>query len=168
MELDELALMAQALIAADEAVEKADTELKAKKEKARILREETLPGAMQELGVTEFKLDSGQRISVRQEVYAQIPAASKGAAFQWLRDHGFDGLIKTGVTTEFGRGESEEAAKLLERLHTEGFINASLKEDVHPQTLKAFLKEQINAGGDDPVPLDLFGARPVFTAKISK
>ena len=52
-----------------------------------------------------------------------------------------------------------------------------ISRDVHPQTLKAFLKEQLanpkteltdaeRAAGMSLLNLELFGARPVMTAKV--
>jgi hypothetical protein len=152
------------LVDADAAVEDADQALKDAKERARSLREETIPSAMQELGLEELKLDTGQKLSVKQEVYASIPSCNKQAAFQWLNDNGFGGLIKVEVDTTFGKGEQEAAMELYKELSERG-LTASFDENVHAQTLKAFLKEQISKGND--VPLELFGARPVWTAKIS-
>lgn len=161
--LDEMASLARALVDADAAVQDADQALKDAKERARLLREETIPSAMQELGIDKLELNTGQKITIQQEVYASIPAASKNAAFDWLNDNGFGGLIKVGVSTQYGKGEKEAAMTLYQELQQRG-LTAKFDESVHPQTLKAFLKEQISAGTN--VPLDLFGARPVWTAKI--
>ena len=54
--------------------------------------------------------------------------------------------------------------RLSERLRAMG-LQPSLDQSVHAQTLKAFLKEQLAMGTN--IPLDLFGARPVWTAKLS-
>lgn len=162
--LDDMASLARALVDADAAVEDADQALKDAKERARVLREETIPSAMQELGLEELKLATGQKLSVKQEVYASIPAANKQAAFQWLNDNGFGGLIKIEVDASFGKGEQDAAMALYQELNSRG-LTASFGQGVHAQTLKAFLKEQLAQGTN--IPLDLFGARPVWTAKLS-
>lgn len=161
--LDAMTALARALVDADNAVEEAETALKHTKEVARILREETLPSAMQELGVEQLQLATGEKITITQEVYASIPAAGKDAAHRWLEENGFAGLIKVGVTTQYGKGERDAAVDLFNELQQRG-LAAKFDESVHPQTLKAFLKEQITTGQN--VPLELFGARPVWTAKI--
>jgi hypothetical protein len=161
--LDDMTALARALVDADSAVEEAESALKHAKELARILREETIPSAMQELGIEKLELSTGQKITISQEVYASIPAAGKDEAHRWLENNGFGGLIKVGVTTQYGKGERAEALTLFNELHGRG-LSAKLDESVHPQTLKAFLKEQISSGNN--VPLELFGARPVWTAKI--
>ena len=163
MELTELTTLARALIDADAAVEQATLALKAVTEHARCLREETLPGALQELGVERLDLDNGMAITIKQDVHGSIPAANKDEAFQWLTDHDFGGLIKVNVTSKFGKGEMPQAMELWNELDARGLVCA-LDQSVHPQTMKAFLKEQIAAGNN--IPLDLFGARPVWTASI--
>lgn len=162
--LDQMAALARALVDADGSVEQAELNLKEAKERARILREETIPSAMQELGLEELKLDTGQKLSVKQDVYASIPSAQKDAAFQWLEDNGFGGLIKVEVAADFRKGEAENAMALFKELQERG-LQVGFDQSVHAQTLKAFLREQLAAGTN--VPLDIFGARPVWTAKIS-
>lgn len=159
-----MAELARALVEADAGVDEAEGALKDAKERARVLREETIPAAMQEMGLEEVKLETGQKISIKQDVYASIPAASKGAAYDWLNEHGFGGLIKVEVSTTFAKGEQEQAIKLHKQLAAQG-LQPDLDQSVHAQTLKAFLREQIAAGNN--IPLDLFGARPVWTAKIT-
>jgi hypothetical protein len=163
--LDEMAAMARQLIAAQLKVEVIEEQLKEAKEASRKLREEDIPCAMQEIGLTSFTMDTGEKVRIAQEVYASIPADNKAEAFRWLVAHQFGDLIKTEVSVSFGRGEAEEAGVLARDLKDKG-LDASCTESVHPQTLKAFLKEQVTSGA--AVPLELFGARPVWTAKISK
>lgn len=164
--LDEMSSLASALVDADVGIEQAEEALKQAKERARVLREETIPSAMQELGLESLVLSTGQKLSVQQEVYASIPSGGKPAAFQWLNDNGFGGLIKVEVSTLFGKGEQESAVELYKELTGRG-LEMDLQENVHAQTLKAFLKEQLAKGNAD-LPLELFGARAVFCAKISK
>ena len=162
--LDSMAALARAMVDADASVEQAEVNLKEAKERARVLREETIPSAMQELGLEELKLDTGQKLSVKQDVYASIPSDKKDEAFQWLDENGFGGLIKVEVKTDYPKGEAQAAYALFEELQTRG-IQARYGQNVHAQTLKAFLREQIAAGTG--VPLELFGARPVWTAKLT-
>lgn len=163
--LDDMSALARALIDADAAVQAAESALKTAKERSRLLREETIPSAMQELGLEELRLDTGERLRVQQDVYAAIPAADKERAFDWLAEHGFGGLIKVDVRAHFGRGSASEATQLAHELRGRG-MDATCDQSIHPQTLKAFLREQI-AAGNSSLPLELFGARPVWTAKIS-
>lgn len=162
--LTEMSSLARALLDAEKRTKDAEQALKDAKERERVIREETIPSAMQEMGLESITLETGQKLKVQQEVYAAIPAANKQAAFKWLNENGFGGLIKVEVDASFGKGEQEKALELYQELTGRG-LQASFDESVHAQTLKAFLKEQISAGKD--IPLDLFGARPIWAAKIS-
>lgn len=161
--VDDMSRLGRALLEAEEATRSAELALKVAKEHERQLREETIPGAMQELGIESLKLATGETLSVKQDVYAQIPAGNKPAAFQWLDDHGYGGLVKQDVVISFGRGEDELARAAAAYAAQQGWTVKS-KTDVNAQTFRAFLREQLAAGAE--LPLDLFGARPVWTAKV--
>lgn len=177
--LSEMTEAAQTLVAAEQATAEAEQALKDAKERERLLREETLPGMMAELGVEKMTLQDGNEITVKQEVYASIPEHRKTEAYKWVEDNGFGGIIKTVVAVPFGRGEMEQAINLLDELATMGITNGTIDRSIHAQTLKAFLKERLAemqeiAGSEDPeddrkvVPLELFGARPVMSAKVKQ
>lgn len=127
------------------------------KEALRRVMEQDLPEAMDAVGMTEFKLDDGTTIKVKPFYAASIPEERKDEAFEWLKDHDFDGLIKADVTVKFGKGEFEVAQSFLNfiRGFNEKAIEPDYKESVHWQTLRAFVKEQIEGG--HPLPLDMFG-----------
>lgn len=163
--LDAMTGLARALLDADEAVGLAEADLKTKVETARVLREETIPGAMQELGLTQIKLSTGQTVDLKSVVYASIPAANKEEAFAWLAEHGFDGLIKTDVSITWGREALKNAVAFFKRIRKKQ-PQAELIQAIHPQTLKAFVGEQLAKGAE--LPMDTFGARAVFEARITK
>lgn len=163
MNTEQIAILAQALIEAEQQVEFAEMRLRGAKEKVRQLKEETIPCAMQELGLEKFTLTTGENVTIKNDVYASIPADQKPTAYAWLLNNGFGGLIKTEVTVSFGRGEKETAEKLAHELANKG-LTTVISDDVHAQTLKAFLREQLANGSS--IPLELFGARAVSVATV--
>ena len=162
--INDISILVRSLLEAEEASEMAELKLKQAKEQVRLLKEETIPGAMQELGLESLVLDTGHKLTCTQEVYASIPVSNRGAAFRWLEDNGYGGLIKTELSVVYGKGELEQAVQLEHELADRGCA-VDISQSVHPQTLKAFIKEQLAEGTG--IPLELFGARPVITAKIS-
>ena len=162
--IDDVSQLARDLLAAELAIDSAEDNLKLLREKKRLLAEETIPGIMQELGIKDLTLESGQKMKLKQDVYAQIPKDEKPGVFNWLNEHGYGGLIKTEVKAQFGKGERESAIELADSLSAEGF-STSFSEDVHAQTMKAFLLERVKKGEPD-FPFDLFHARPVWVATI--
>lgn len=163
--LNEMMSLAEAMADASDEVEIALRNLDIAKEHLRLIREETIPFAMQELGLTEMKLTDGRKLSVKQDVYASIPVSSKSEAYMWLDTNGFGGLIKVDVKIAYGKGGIGEAKELFSELAERG-LGVELSENIHAQTLKAFIREQLANGSD--IPLDIFGARPIWTAKITK
>lgn len=170
--LDEVRQLAVAMINAEREVERIEDDLKAAKKRVRLLSEESIPSAMEELQLKNFELLSGEKVSVKPDVYASISDANKPKAFLWLEENGFEGLIKTELSVQFGRDSAEEVEKLMlaiQKLNEEeGLLLApDLSRAVNAQTLKAFLREQL-AKGEKGLPLDLFGARPVTVTTIKK
>lgn len=124
-----------------------------------------IPEMMEQAGLESFKMANGATIGVKNEIKASISQANAPKAFAWLTEHDFDGIIKTKVISAFGRGELEEAQKLLDQLESDG-VDAALKQEVHPSTLKSFVKERLEEGDD--IPLDVFGVFEYKIAKITK
>lgn len=137
-----------------------------KNAKANLLKtaREDLPELMKELGLIQFKLKTGEQIEVKEDLSCGITESRKQEAMRWLNGHGFGGLIKTLVSVEFGRGEIDTAEELALRLQAEG-LPAIADEDVHPSTLKSFIKGELEAGRT--VPYDLFGVFPYSFAKAT-
>ncbi len=125
-----------------------------KSEQYRKLTEQTIPEAMAEAGMRKFVMEDGSTIDVKPFYSASIPKARQEEAFQWLRDRGFDDLIKNTVSVRFGRNEDELCARLLNLLGQQGYP-AEQAQKVEPQTLKAWVKERVEKG--DQVDTELFG-----------
>lgn len=165
--------IAMSLVDAELKVNKIENQLKEAKESARIIREETLPSLMHELGYSEFVLEDGTKIKIVQEFYASLAQGKKEndedfvkrkrGAFDWLVENNHGGLIKTKVMSNFSRDEYDEAKKLFSELSKSGY-DVEFNENIHPMTLKAFLNEQVKLGAK--IPLDLFSASVVNVAKI--
>ncbi len=124
-----------------------------------------LPSAMEELGMKNFTLADDSKIDVKDHIQASISEVNKPAAFAWLEEREFDGIIKTKVASEFGKGEIEQARAALKALEEAGFTGV-MDRNVHPMTLKSFVKERLEAG--DSIPLDIFGVFEFKEAKITR
>jgi hypothetical protein len=134
-----------------------DLEAQTKTAKASLYKitDEQLPETLEEMGLRKFTLMDGSEISVKPIYSTSIPKDRKDEAFDWLRSHGFGDLVKNNVTVTFGRGEDKAATAFIGLCGSEGFV-PSQNEKVESMTLKAWLRERVEAG--DAVPLDLFGA----------
>ena len=130
-------------------------QLKAKESYAKKLSQEVLPSLFAEVGLSELKLADGRKIKVS-EYYSATPLKeNREKVHAWLRDNGFGDLVKNQVTCSFGRNEDEKASKLISDLNDKGYESAQ-REWVEPSTLRAFVREQYEAGRE--LPMDLLGA----------
>jgi hypothetical protein len=129
--------------------------------KAAVVRIEQvdLPELMQEMGLSSFKLQSGETVDLTQDVSCGISEAVRPSAHHWLIEHGFGGLIKAEVKVSFDRGDITAAQVFAA---TNG---GELIDRVHPSTLKTFVKERMEAG--DMPPEELFGIHPFHRVKIA-
>jgi len=134
-----------------------DLEQTLKDEKKTLLKltDEEMPSMLAEIGMSSFALDDGSTVEVKQTYGASILVSKRPEAYDWLRDHGHDDIIKNTVLCQFGRGEDDQAGAFAAFAQTQGFIPEQ-KTEVHPQTLRAFVKERCEAGED--FPMELFGA----------
>lgn len=142
-----------------------DNILTNRKRDLREIVEVRLPAALAEKGLSEIKLDDGTKITVSTYYSASISKERATNAFAWLRSNGHDDLIKHEVSVSFGKGEEKNALRVISAIEEMGFFPSD-KETVHPQTLKAWVREQIEAGRD--IPSELFGVQTGQIAKIAR
>lgn len=140
-------------------IEDLEDELKRAQQSLAKISQDILPEALAEHGLSELKMEDGSKITVSQFIQAHISKEKQEEAFDWLREHDFDDLIKNVVSLEFGKGEDDHARDVMETLTNRGYWPQN-KQSVHPSTLKAFVKEQVEKGAE--IPSDLFG---VFIGK---
>ena len=129
---------------------------KTKKEMDR-LSGEVIPTMMSEMGLSELKLQDGSHLKVATSYKASITEANKESAFNWLRDNGLGDIIKNEILVSFGRNEDNKAADYANLAEGQGF-QPTQKMKVEPMTLKALVRERIEAGKE--MPTEIFS---VFT-----
>ena len=146
-------------------VSELEADLKAKKEELRLTSEQELPDAMQQAGLTQITLSSGEKISINEFYNAHISKANQEKAYEWLVTNGHEGLIKNEVLLKFGREETEVVDQTVSALQSR-VLSPEVRQSVHPSTLKAFVKEQITNGND--IPTEPFGIYIGTKATIKK
>ena len=153
--LNTVAGLARKIKQQQDKVERLDRELKDEKQALLKMTDEDLPSTMADLGLSKFSLDDGSMVSVMATYGASILVKNRPMAYEWLRDNGYDDIIKNIVSCQFGRGEDDQASAFQAFASQQGYP-ADQNESIHAGTLKAFVKERIEAGDD--FPHDLFGA----------
>jgi hypothetical protein len=136
-------------------IEELETVTKERKEQQRKLLEDTIPAMLSELGIKSFKMADGSLIDIKPFYSASIREENRAKAYEWLRDNGFDDIIKNTVSIRFGRGEDSLCDTLLNQLREQNYP-VEQAQKIEPQTLKAWVREQVERGNEFPT--ELFGA----------
>ena len=157
--------LARAIAAKEAQVADLDRQLKDAKKELLKLTDEDLPASMAEMGLASFTLDDGSQIDVKPTYGASILVDNRPKAYEWLRDNGYDDIIKNNVSVSFGRGEDDLANAFKAVAEKEGYLPQQ-DTSIHAGTLKAFVRERIEAG--DEFPMELFGAYVGQRAFIKK
>lgn len=149
----------------DAKVKKLARELEEETAKFNELMRQTIPDTLIAAGMTELKLASGKKISIVDELSFNISDANRADCMKWLRDNDFDSIIKNTVTATFKKGEDEKALATYRELLSKGY-DAIHKDEVHWQTMKAFLKEQCGKNVLSTEDKELFKVYEYKLAKI--
>ena len=139
-----------------------EKELKELKRKVELVSGEIIPTMMQEMNISTLKLADGTSVEVKPLYRASILVANREGAFKWLRDNGLGDLIKNEVTVAFGRNEDIKASDYANLAKGQGYEPVQ-KLKVEPMTLKALVRERLEAGQE--MPSDLFN---LFTGNRTK
>jgi hypothetical protein len=135
-------------------IETAENNLKELKKKRDHISGEVIPTMMSEMGLAELKMHDGSHLKVSTSYRATITEANKEAAYNWLRNNGLGDIIKNEISVSFGRNEDNKAADYAELAKGQGF-QPTQKMKVEPMTLKALVRERIEAGKE--MPTEIFG-----------
>ena len=138
----------------DDRIADIENDLKMMKKKRDHISGEVIPTMMSEMGLAELKLHDGSHLKVSTSYRATITEANKEAAFNWLRNNGLGDIIKNEILVSFGRNEDNKAAEYAELAKGQGF-QPTQKMKVEPMTLKALVRERIEAGKE--MPTEIFG-----------
>jgi len=133
-------------------IEKKEKDLKQRKKDLEHISGEVIPTMMAEMGLSHLKLMDGSSVDVKPNYSANITIANRDAAFKWLRDNGLGDIIKNEISVSFGRNEDNKAADYAVLAQERGF-QPTQKLKVEPMTLKALVRERIEAGKEMPTEL---------------
>lgn len=151
--LEDISRLVNLQIKLEDTVSKLEDLTKQTKSKLRLISEGLIPSKFEELGLSEFKLDNGYKVSTKLAYYPNIKQENTEAAHQWLVDNGHD-IIKNDVTLKFTKGEQEHVNTVMQFLKEMGYSPEN-KSSIHAQTLKAWAKKMLESGEDIPDTIDV-------------
>jgi len=161
--LSELTSLCRAMQMAEKNLEEAEEVVKLAKETLFNYQNIRIPDLFDEMGLSQIKLTDGSKVEVRRSFAASISEKNKLSCFNWLIANGHSDIIKHDLTIKLKKGEDEEYEKIKSSLEEVGATYTD-KEHIHPATLKAFVKEQIENNVD--IPQEAFGVFPIRKTSI--
>lgn len=147
-------------------IEDKKQELKELEAENRRVTEDLIPSMLLNNGLSEVKLNTGEKVTIKKIYTGHIKADNWLEAEQYLKDTGEDSIIKSECKVDFGKGRKmmEESVLLMQYLREKN-LTYKAKSFVHPMTLKSFIKENMEAGTQD-FPMELFGANVINQAVV--
>ena len=150
--INKLADKIKELQAQQEQLQIQEDAVKQKKKDIEYLSGEVIPTMLSEMGLSYLKLQDGSSVEVKTNYSATITQAKKAEAFNWLRENGLGDIIKNEISVSFGRNEDNKAADYAELAKSRG-LDPMQKLKVEPMTLKALVRERLEAGKEMPTEL---------------
>ena len=136
----------------EDEIANAEESVKKLKEQARIISCIEIPQMMETMNIKKLKVKDGESVQLKKIYSASILEEKQQEAFEWLRNNGRGDIIKNDVTVTFGRGEDNKAAEYAVLAQGQGY-QPTQKLKVEPMTLKALVRERIEAGKEMPTEL---------------
>ena len=152
-DIDKLANKIKEMQSIQKDIEQNEEYLKQRKKDLEQVSGEAIPTMLSEMGLSYLKLADGSSVEVKTNYSATITQANKEKAFNWLRENGLGDIIKNELTVSFGRNEDNKAAEYADLAKGQGY-QPTQKLKVEPMTLKALVRERIEAG--KPMPTEIF------------
>ena len=144
-----------------------EAEVKKLKEREFQLENEVIPSMVETAGVKSLTLIDGSKVSVKDQLRANITMENEDYCFSRLQELGLDDVIKNEVKLTFGRGQDSDASNLMTELQDRG-LYPSNKKAVPWNTLSKLLEEQIAKGSMTSVDQEKFGVYTFKKVKIER
>jgi hypothetical protein len=153
------------LRAMEDLIKTMEEALKNKKKDLERVSGEIIPTLLSEMGLSSLKLADGSAVDVKPYYSATISIANREKAYNWLRLNDLGDIIKNEISVSFGRNEDTKAAEYADLAKGQGY-QPTQKLKVEPMTLKALVRERIEAGKE--MPTDIFNVFVGNRTKITR
>jgi len=142
-DLKKLHDMAVRYLELENEIEELNEELAGKKKEFNRYSQEEIPQFLLANGLSEIRLESGEKITIKEDI--SITIKDDREFFKFLRERNEDDIIKTFFS--FDKMESDKLNELCRFLNDEEF-GYEMKKDVHAQTKKKYFKGLLGMGQD--------------------
>lgn len=148
--LASIANLAQEQLDYQDRIEKLNEELETARNGLKDIAERKLPEALNNAGISEFKLKDGSKITIKRGYFPSIADENISEAHTWLLENGHN-IIKDEVFVKFPKGCDEIVKQVMEAIMSlETGFAPERKSSIHWQTFRAWAKEQLEKGAEIP------------------
>ena len=144
-----------------------ELEIKKMNDREFQLENEIIPSMIESAGVKSLTLTDGSKVSIKDQLRANITMENEDYCFARLKELGLDDVIKNEVKLTFGRGQDSDAVNIMKELQDRG-LYPSNKKAVPWNTLSKLLEEQISKGSMTSVDQEKFGVYTFKKVKIER
>jgi len=149
-----LSELAKEQIALEERVAKLTEQLSNAKKQLLKVSGELIPELMTQSGLSEVRLDSGQKVIIRKGLSVSYKKEDKFKLFEFLKEHNAGSLIKTKF--DVGKLDDSVMDELFDFLDKKvGTYDTDQR--VHPQTLEKFFRDLTAVNATDEERQKLYG-----------
>ena len=166
-DLELLTGLAERLKEKTDEIAQAQTVVKALEAQARELAWNEIPELMENLGVSEFKLRDGSKITIKTDIRCSIPKdpEKRAEAMNWVSENGGEELIKRAFEITFDRHQGDEAKAFEAKLQSpDNKLDYERHETLATGSLKVWIANKLEAG--EQVPMEKLGAFRQTIAKV--
>jgi len=142
------------LAALEDDIETRTAELQKVTDEAKNISERLVPDLMASIGLTEMRLTDGRKITIKEDTFVNVTKENLRAAGEWLKERNMGGIVKEKVIVS-----PEYTQRLVEAV-----VPFTTDVSIHPSSLRALVKEQLEAGTQFPP--ELFGVHVANKAVI--
>lgn len=114
----------------------------------------TIPEAMQQANMSEFKTLDGAVLKVKDDINAHINIVNQPVAYGWLREHGLGSIIKEDCIIDVRALGEDVLEDFAGYLGSKGIEHTS-KQSIHAATLKSTVKELLAKGATLPAEISV-------------
>lgn len=150
------------LVSLNKEIEELRDVLNDRMKKLNALTSAKIPSLMDKLGEESIPIGPNASLTIVRLLHCGITKDNEEEAYGWLEDHGHASVISDIITLKFDKGLKDEADKAAEELKRSN-LEFERTQKVHPSTLKALIRREIQGGSD--IPFETFN---IYTPDVAE
>lgn len=164
-QLSNISRLAVKQLTLESEVAEATEKLKSKVAELRVVQEQQLPEALQAANCAEFRLATGGKVSLKEELTMSIPKANMPDVIAWLQSTDNGGVVSREMVVNIGKGQDNLLAVLKAKCEELGFAY-EVGENANTATVKAIVRRALESAKLKLDDLKMFGAYQLKKAII--